>query len=665
MWITALCPLLLALPAHVGASAAAPPRPLSVVSPDGTLSATFELRAWSGEGGVPTWTVTRGEELLVAPSRLGLHLQDTAFRGTAVDPHALTSQVTLVGWHTTSHDSTWRPVYGERSEVRDRYNRLAVELKCAEPTPLCFSIELRAYDEGVAFYYAVPKQDGIETLRIAHEHSEFRFTGDHRAWPVYSAQGRYAATQLSQVGPGCERPLVLAVEDGPYLALGEARLVDFARMKLAPLAGSEHALVSELSGGAVCPLPFRSPWRLLMVADTPGELLENNDLILNLNDPCAIEDTSWIRPGTVLREVTLTTEGGRACVDFAAANGIEYVEFDAGWYGHEYEESSDATTVSVDPKRSPGPLDLPQVIEYAEQRGVGILLYVNRRALEKQLDDLLPLYRDWGVKGVKYGFVNVGSQRWTTWLHAAVRKAAEHELMVDVHDEYRPTGFSRTYPNLMTQEGIAGDETSPPNEQTLTILFTRMLCGAGDNTICYHDGRVAQNASHAYQLAKAICLYSPWQFVYWYDRPPGSPGAKGGAGGQKNVIEEGPALEFFAHLPTVWDETRVLEGEIGEYAALARRSGREWYVGCMNGASERSFTTGFEFLEPGVQYDMSLYADPPEAGERLHLLRTTIEPGTTWSRKVAPRSGLALRLVPRLSDHDIPDGEDANDGSRE
>ena len=229
--------------------------------------------------------------------------------------------------------------------------------------------------------------------------------------------------------------------------------------------------------------------------------------------------------------------------------------------------------MNVDPKRSPGPLDLHEVIRYAGERGIGIILYVNRRALERQLDEILPLYRQWGVKGVKYGFVHVGSQTWTRWLHEAVRKAAEHRLMVDIHDEYRPTGYSRTYPNLMTQEGIAGDETSPVNQLTLTILFTRMLAGAADNTICYYDQRVDRNASHAYQLAKAVCLYSPWQFLYWYDRPPAAPQDKGGAGNARTALGDEPELEFFDHMPTVWDDTRVLQGQIGQYAVIARRRG--------------------------------------------------------------------------------------------
>ena len=636
--------------------------PALVTSPDGKLTATIQLRDLEGASGVPTYSVLREGKELVGPSRLGLVLEGATF-----DPLALCEGLEVISTKRETHASTWRPVYGERSDVLDQYQLLTVELRSKASPQLRQTLQFRAYDDGIAFCYAIPALGGIEEVTIARDRSEFRFLEDHRAWAVYSAQGNYETTNLSKIRPGCERPLTIETAGGPYLAVGEARLVDFARMRLAPLEGAGHSLVADLSGNAVCRLPFRSPWRYVMVADSPGKLLENSDFILNLNDPCEIEDTSWIRPGKVLREVTLTTEGGRACVDFAAANRIEYVEFDAGWYGHEYEDDADATTVTVDPKRSKGPLDLPQVIRYAEERGVGIILYVNRRALEKQLDQVLPLFQEWGVKGVKYGFVDVGSQHWTSWLHAAVRKAAEHRLMVDVHDEYRPTGYSRTYPNLMTQEGISGDETSPTNQQTLTVLFTRMLCGAADNTICYFDGRVAKNASHAYQLAKAVCLYSPWQFLFWYDRPAGSPGAKGGAGGEKNVIGDEPELEFFTHLPTVWDDSLVIDGEIGEYATIARRKGVDWYLGCMNGAQPRLFRVPLRFLAEGMRYTASIYLDDPAVETRTHVRidRIDVDSGTALEFELPARGGRAIRLVPRHEIFVSPEGDDANDGTLE
>lgn len=608
---------------------------LELQSPGGAISLAFSLSA----AGEPQYSVAYFGQPVLADSKLGLEL--------AGQP-ALAQGFTIVRATPSEHDQTWQPVYGERSSVRDRYRQLIVELLDGSTPPRRMLLTFRVYDEGAAFCYTLPEQPALAEVEIARELSEFRFLGDHPAWAVYSAQGRYEQVPLSRIKPGCERPLTVAVGEHVFAAVGEARLVDYARMRLAPLPAAPHALVSQLSSPVRARLPLVTPWRMIMIAENPGKLLENNDLILNLNDPCAIDDTSWIKPGKVIREVTLTTTGGKACIDFARRRNLQYVEFDAGWYGYEYSDDSDARAVNVDPKRSPGPLDLEEVIRYADDRGIGIILYVNRRALERQLDEILPLYRQWGVKGVKYGFVNVGSQEWTSWLHAAVRKAAVHQLMVDIHDEYRPTGYSRTYPNLMTQEGIAGDETSPTNDQTLTILFTRMLAGAADNTICYYDDRVQRNASHAYQLAKAVCFYSPWQFLYWYDRPFAAPSDKGGAGNSRHLIGDEPELEFFDRVPTVWDDTRVLQGRIGEYAVIARRSGDEWFVGAMNANQPRTLEIPLEFLNAGRKYAASIYSDDPAAPTRTHVRidRLEADSATVLQADLTARGGQAMHLVP-------------------
>jgi alpha-glucosidase len=285
------------------------------------------------------------------------------------------------------------------------------------------------------------------------------------------------------------------------------------------------------------------------------------------------------------------------------------------------------------------------VISYAEGKDIGILLYVNRRSLEKQLDDVLPLFRSWGIKGVKYGFVNVGPQEWTAWLHEAVRKAADHQLMVDIHDEYRPTGYSRTYPNLMTQEGIRGDEESPDNAMVLRTIFTRMIAGAGDHTNCYFASRVDEKmGSHASQLAKLVCVYSPWQFVYWYDRPRGSDTREPGAGGSRGRILEVPELAFIDQVPTVWDDTRVIDGYPGEFAIIARRSEKRWFIGALNGPLDRDFSIPLDFLEPGMKYEATLYYDDPEAGTatRVGIESQSLGSDDQIQRRIKAGNGLAI-----------------------
>ena len=484
------------------------------------------------------------------------------------------------GWQVTDQkryavDQSWQPLYGERKQVTDCYNSLALVLH-SDVNQKEMRLEVRLYDEGVAFRYAFDELD-FWNQTLLKEKTQFIFGEDCKTWVTGMAQGAYSEKRLSTLDGAADRPQVIQVNDHRYVAIGEAALVDYARMKLEK-SETGFGVQSVLSGKVNLDLAnYRSPWRYVMVAGHPGKLVEHNYFVLNLNEPNQIPNTNWIKPGQVLREVTLTTAGSLACIDFAAENNVAYVLFDAGWYGAEEDMASDATTVTIDPKRSKGPLDLPQVIEYANSKGVGILVYVNKKALHQQLDVILPLYKKWGIKGVKYGFVNVGDQEATAWLHHAVRLAAKYELMVDIHDEYRPTGYSRTYPNLLTQEGIRGDEESPALEQTIYTLYNRMICGAGDNTNCFFAERVTEKmGGRAAQLAKLVAIYSPWQFVYWYDRPEKSPSRAGGAGSVESIIKTDAVTRFYNTIPTVWDDTRFIDGKMGEYAVVARCSASEW-----------------------------------------------------------------------------------------
>ena len=343
----------------------------------------------------------------------------------------------------------------------------------------------------------------------------------------------------------------------------------------------------------------------------------------------------------------MTTVGGKACIDFAARHNISYVEFDAGWYGLEYNNASDAKAVSVDPARSPGPLELQEVINYGKEKGIGIILYVNQRALSRQLDTILPLYQSWGVKGMKFGFVNVGAQNYTSWLHEAIRKTGEHKLMMDIHDEYRPTGYSRTWPNLLTQEGIRGDEESPDNQHVLITMFTRMLAGAGDHTNCYFAPRVDEKmGSHASQMAKAICIYSPWQFIYWYDRTEESPRKKGVVGNNApSVIVELPELSFYDALPTIWDNTKVLEGKIGEYGTIARKSGDNWFIGSLTD-QPRKLSLNLNFLDKRNKFEATIYSDDAslDSPTKVGITKQMVTYESQLSFNLKQKNGLAIIL---------------------
>jgi alpha-glucosidase len=592
--------------------------PLELQSPNGLVTLAFEL----GSRGEPGYRLHYRKAVVLETSRLGFLVKGAA---------PLANGFRLVRAELASRDDRWKPVAGDRAEIRDHYNALTVRLADQQSPPREMRIEFRAYDEGMAFRYRLEGASG-SSVTLTDELSEFRFSRDHPSWPVYTAQGVYSRTPISALRPNCERPLTVELQDGCWASIGEAGLVDFARMKLQP-SDRTNGLRAHLSGPVDVGLPYTTPWRFVLLADSPGALMERNYLVLNLNEPCAIKDPSWIKPGTVIRESSLTTDGGKACVDFAGRMGIRYVEYDAGWYGPEEKDESDARAVNLDSRRSKGPLDLHEVIRYANEQDVGIILYVNRRALEAQLDEILPLYRKWGVKGVKYGFVNVGSQRWTAWLHEAVRKAAEHQLVVDIHDEYRPTGLSRTWPNLLTQEGIRGNEEMPTAEHNLILPFTRFLCGPADYTFCWNDKRLKTTRPH--QLAASVVFFSPLQFLFWYDRP-----------GQ---IAQEPALEFWRNLPTIWDDTRVLEGRPGEYATVARRKGESWYVGSMNGPNPRQIEVHLDFLDEGRTYDTLICTDtaPGDTASRVNVERKQVRKGYVLRASAAPNGGYAVRIIAR------------------
>jgi alpha-glucosidase len=588
---------------------------VTVVSP----GRQFAIELSTGEAGRPAYRVLwRGSEIIKL-SGLGFTLDGEKDWTRGFGP--------LTELSVSESNSSWKPVWGERSLIHDRYRGATVAYRRQDGA--AFKLEARAYDEGVAFRYIIDEGPSGGSLHIASEQTEFQFTADHDVWAVTSAQGKYSKIKLSESRHNLERPCVLETADGKVIAVAEAALVDYARMRVRRQDDSSTALVSRLHGPVVSKLPLTTPWRVIMAGDTAGDLIENNHLILNLNEPSKIADTSWIKPGKVIRDVSLSTQGGIDCVDFAVEYGLEYIEYDAGWYGPQDREDSDARTVS---RRG---LDLQKVLKYAKQHGIGVILYVNHRHLESQLHELLPVYQSWGIAGIKYGFVQHGSQKWTAWMHDAIRKTAEYEILVDVHDEYRMTGWERTYPNFLTAEGIGGDETRPPHEQALANLFTRMIAGPADHTFCYYAGYVDDTSSHASQLAKTVCFFSPLQFLFWYDRP--------------SQMSKDPELEFFRHLPTTWDESRVLHSKIGTYATIARRNGQNWFIGCLNAVERRTLEVAFDFLPGDKTYTAHIYRDDHSVNTRTRvgIEKRDVTATSVFRAELGKQGGVAIRLVPK------------------
>jgi len=602
-------------------------------SPDNSYQMTI-----NDNDGVLKYSITYKEKVIVESSQMGVKINQEWLNG-----------ITITNVETSDNDTEWVPVYGERSKIRDRYRSWVIMLN-KEGTRERLGVEVRAYNEGIAFRYNFYHG---RLLKITDEFTEYVMPAQTMAYYTERAQTPYQYLPLKNWPNECDRPLLMKLENGLYVCLTEAQVVDYVRTKYALSESKPNTIKSSMYGEVEDITPNHSPWRVVMAAEKPGDILENNDIILNLNPPCAIKDVSWIKPGKMIREVTLTTEGGLTLIDFAVKHKLQYILFDAGWYGSEFNRYSDATTVTLDPQRNPkiDALDLQKVIDYGKQKGVGVFLYVNQQALQQQLDDILPLYKSWGVAGLKFGFVHVGSYRWTAWMHDAVKRCAQYGLLVDIHDEYRPTGFSRTYPNLLNQEGIRGNEEFPDATHNTILPFTRYVAGAADYTICYYRqdfGRFEQQTDDygvprsksiqttpAHQLALSVVYYSPLMVLYWYDKPSDS--------------RDEPELKFFDDVHPVWDDTKVLDGIPGEYATIARRNGEEWFVGLITNNDPRKIACSLNFLDPDKTYTAEIYTDGgKEIPTRTKVKTSTykVNNKTNLLFELKASGGAAIRIIP-------------------
>lgn len=599
--------------------------------------------AFSQKEGKLMYSLDYANKPVVEEGELGVnidnHLVESAM-GIPVDNSSVwTKGMEVTSVERRSEDNTWKPVYGEYAQMRGHYNEMTIHLLKGgkhegsgtaydKRQQYLLDIIVRAYDEGVAIRYHFPEATNGLFMHITEGLTSFRFAPGAEAYHYAWAQAHANKVKLLKSEAAwkdeAERPLTLQLANGLYAAIGEAALTDFVRGKLKLKADNELQMAMFHPADIIT--AYDMPWRFIMVGEKAIDLINNKQLVLNLNAPCKIQDTSWIKPGKAFRVCRLDMKTCMEGVDFCVDRGLQYIELDAGWYGPEMKMSSSALKVL-----ETRDIDMPKLCQYAKSKGIGVWVYVNQRALYQEFDQLLPLYEKWGISGIKFGFVQIGSQEWTTWLHNAVKKCADHHIMVDIHDEYRPTGWSRTYPNLMTQEGIGGNEEMPDAEHNTILPFTRFLCGPADYTPCYFNGRVKNTKAH--QLAMPVVYYSPITFLYWYDLP--------------NVYKGEKELDFWKNCPTVWDESKALQGEIGEYIVQARRSGNDWFVGAMNGLQVRDITLNTaDFLQKGKKYRVEIHNDDPALNTRTKVASgmQTIKAGKTIKLHLQPSGGAALRF---------------------
>ena len=618
--------VLFALMSFAGAASA---QTFRLASPDSRQEALLSVSEDNGRTSISYQTSFDGRPVIL-PSVLDLtidnHIWERALAKKAEPVDSWFDNLVYESHETFSRDTVWHNRYGERSTVRDAYNGLTVHFVKKDASKYRLDIELRAYDEGIALRYILPMHPDAIYHRILAENTEFSFPEGTMAWYTQWAQAPYELLPLKDWPDECERPLTLKLADDLYATVGEAAQIDFPRGKLKLSQTKANTVVTALNDNATdIVTPYALPWRVIMASERLGGLLENNDIYLNLNEASAIADESWIRPGKIMRETTLTTENSLKCIDFCAAHNMDYILYDWKWYGPSFDFNSDAREVVA-------PIDMKKVVEYGKSKGIGVWVYVNQHALQKQAEQIFPLYKEWGLAGVKFGFVQFTSQHWADWVHRTVRLAAQNDLMVNIHDEYRPTGYSRTYPNLLTQEGIRGNEEFPSATHNTVLPFTRMLCGAGDYTVCYFDPRIKN--THAHQLTFPVLFYSPLQTLYWYDTPA--------------RIKEVPELEFFDNVPVVWDETRVVDDAIGEHVVIARRSGAEWFTGAITNDEGRTLEVPTAFLEAGSDYVLRVYTDDPssESPTKVKCSRYIVKGGQTLTFDLQPKGGAAMHFLP-------------------
>lgn len=574
-----------------------------VVSPDGNLVLRLYLSNARANTGVIRFDLAyRNEEAwstVISGGRLGLDLKSvTADVNGETSYSALAGENTHWRWQNVSMRNV-RTQYAmsiaERTTIPDAYGELTLDLISISTTPLLtVQVIARVYNEGAALRYRVPQQGDMGTVRIDGEYTDFVFTQNHSVWAQASTGGHphenehLPATIASAPSP-LENPVTIRHTADFYMALAEAAVENYPAARFVRSSSNPPAFRFDLRGAASGLLPFTTPWRVLMIAPTPGKLVEQNYLIYNLAPPSRVADTSWIKPGKAMRVGDVNNVAfAKSVVDFAVARGIEYIEFDAGWYGPE----NNAAYSPLSPLMTEN--GMIEVVDYAKQRGVGVVLYVNFIQLQRELDRIMTRYsNEWGVAGLKLGFVDGLTQSGIREILYAVQKAAQYRMFVDIHDNYCPSGMNRTWPNLFTQECVRGNEHYPGAEHNATLPFTRMLLGPADYTIAWYTD--LKNVTRAHQMALSVVIFSPLKFLFWYDSPSDYQGES--------------EVDFFKYLPSRWDETRVLEADIGNTVSIARRNGQEWFIGTITDGTARAIDLPLDFLPQGSEYTAHVYSD--------------------------------------------------------
>jgi alpha-glucosidase len=612
-----------------------------------------------------TYNVSFEKKVLIEDSRLGVVFQV----GGALE------HLKLIKKETRSNDSNYTMLFGKTKNIRDNFNEYTFQFGETQGLQRQIGLVFKIYNDGVAFRYVFPEQPAFKDFVIKDEISDFALANNPTIYALplgfnssYEAYYRIGKIDAFKWWDNLGLPLLLEFPTGNYIALTEANLTDYSGMYVATSKDNPNTLETRLAPWPKDPsvkvrgtTPFVSPWRVLMIGDSPKTLIESN-IVYSLNEPSKINDTSWIKPGKIQfpwwngyvvpkpdpdQKPGINTWTLKHYIDFCAANGIPYHSidgFDQAWYGGPVDPFQGIDTTKPIPE-----IDMPEVLRYAKSKGVATRLWMHWAGLNQNIDKALETYENWGVEGIMIDFLNRDDQEMVRFYNEIIQKTASHHLTVTFHGVFKPTGLGRTYPNLLNHESVLGteynkwSETGSTPEHEILIAYIRMLAGPLDT----HEGSfrpIAPEYFHSSYIAprtmgtltRQLAMYVVYEnhLPMLADYP--------------EVYGEHPeAFQFVKQVPVVWDETRFISGEVGKYITLARKKDSDWYIGALTDRKSRNLEIPLGFLEEGL-YSAKIYSDTSdflEHPEKIEVKTLNVRSTDTLSLKMAPAGGVAVHLL--------------------
>jgi alpha-glucosidase len=640
------------------ASATFSQKNIQLFSPDGNIQYSFRLKDKA-----PAYSVSFKKKLLIENSGLSLSFLETG---------EFKNNLKVLKPVFREAVENYELIVGKVKSVKHAFKEVTIPLKETKNPFREINLVVRIFNDGLAFRYEFPEQKNWSSYSLTDENSDVNFMGDPKLLTLFlpnyttSHEGEYSSLLLSEVKEDTlmDMPTLFEFPGGTYVAITEAALVDYAGMYLSKHNG---VLTSRLSPLPAQPgvkvkakLPHRSPWRVMMISDRIGALIES-DILTSLNEPNKIKDISWIKPGkttfpwwngSIIPDTTFAPgnnfENNQYYIDFCARNGIEYhsVVESCGheWYTNDGNGYQPGPNVDVT-KPVPG-IDMQQICDYAKTKGVGIRVWVHWKALYPKLDTAFALFEKWGLKGMMVDFMDRDDQEMTNIKEEILIKAAKHKLHIQFHGAEKPTGLSRTYPNEFTREGTLNYEVNKWDKRVtpdhdLNIIFTRMLAGPAD----YHLGgfRAVPDSLFKVQYTRPLMLGTRCHMLAMYvvlENPQGM------VCDYPAAYEGQPGFDFLKQVPTVWDETKVLDAKVGEYIIVARRKDNAWYIGSINNSTAKEISISFDFLDQG-EYLADVYTDAEDAGRHPdHLVKQSraIKNTDKISLRMSAGGGMAMQI---------------------